>query len=335
MLDMKAEPEIPKRNNFLKRLLDTGTSTSAATPKEEKQKGVGTNQLFLVQIERNSLIYPKTEESNSSSSSIASKDVESSSITSSTSTESSKNTINDRLKKNTIILKSSLSQNTSPRPKRRKKKSRPEDEIPGLKLAIMADSEFSLGNIEAAFVFWEQALQLQRKKLGERHPIMAQTLSHRGMAFARTGHFFEATLDLEKAVHIKEDSMKEQSSDEEFIVDTADTLIQIAHLQQERGYYVEAMQGLSKALLLKEGVFGVRHESIARITCTMGNFYHRRRRYEEALEMYSKGLAMYKEVGIPKSHPRVRWVRRCLSDKNILATRSIWAPPENKKSRDI
>lgn len=270
----------------------------------------------VVLIERDSMgREKKTHSRSNSSSSVVS---ESSSTTTSSSAESSKQGAREPQE---MLF-----------PVHRRNKIRSNDEIPGLKLSIMAEFQFSLGNYRVAFDLWGQSLQVQREELGERHDVVGQTLSRRGMALAKTGNLYESILDLERAVHIKQEGLTRKTTDQSFI-DVADTFIQLGYVQQDLGFYVEAMHSLSMALSLKEGVFGKSHESTARIVCEMGNFYHRRRRYQHALESYKRGLALYKGAGVPTTHHCVVWVRRCMSDKNILA-RKAWTC-KRKHGEDI
>eukprot|EP00521_Asterionellopsis_glacialis_P009377 CAMPEP_0195285824 /NCGR_PEP_ID=MMETSP0707-20130614/3517_1 /TAXON_ID=33640 /ORGANISM="Asterionellopsis glacialis, Strain CCMP134" /LENGTH=357 /DNA_ID=CAMNT_0040345377 /DNA_START=182 /DNA_END=1255 /DNA_ORIENTATION=+ len=351
----------------MKRLVDMSFPPLLPTSKTQTQPNVvdvHNKPAVLLQIQDDTLVRRKSTEVHSDSSPFLSEkeeEKESSSVTASS--KSFQNSLQERPPNNhkiSILHPKSTSHPKDVKPRRpprrqqqrhKKKNSRPdeeEDRIPGLQLTMMADSEFSLGHIQSAFVFWDQALQIQRHQLGDRHPVVAQTLCRRGRAFAQRGYLFEATLDFEQAVHIQEDHLQDDDDDhyysitphdnhhhhdDRMVLDTADTILQMAHLQQERGYYVEAMQGLSKALLLKKGVLGTKyHESIASIVCTMGNFYHRRRKYEDALYMYHTGLALYKEMGIPPTHPCIQWVKRCLSDKNILAMKTIWSPEKTSKN---
>lgn len=171
----------------------------------------------------------------------------------------------------------------------------------------MAEAQASLCHWEKAFEFWKQALQLQKKKLGPRHPTVAATLARRGSASAHLGHWYPAALDLEQAAHIF------QSVNDDALA--SDTLIELATAQERMGHLDEAATNMETALALKVKLQD--QESAARLNCLIGNIRHQQRDYERALQSYRVGLECYEQAGVDKNHPHVVWATRRASDRSM------------------
>lgn len=187
------------------------------------------------------------------------------------------------------------------------RKRQQEPEQIGKGLLDMAEAQASLGHWEKAFELWDQALELQREKLGPRHVIVAATLARRGRASAHLEHWYPAALDIEKAAHIY------QSTGDDVLA--SDTLIELATAQERMGHLDEAVTNMEMALALKEKLQD--EEGVARLNCLIGNVRHQQRDYERALQSYRVGLECYEQAGVDKNHPHVVWATRRASDRSM------------------
>jgi tetratricopeptide (TPR) repeat protein len=201
-------------------------------------------------------------------------------------------------------------QNMSASPAKRKTTNRKQNEDPGQPgkgLMNMAEAQANLYNWEKAFDLWDQALQVQKEKLGQHHMTVASTRARRGRAFSQLGQWYPAALDLGKAAHIfqgKDDAL------------ASDTFMKLAIAQDRMGHFDEAIANMQKALELKEKIQD--QEGIARLHCLIGRLHHRRRDYTSAMESYRVGLECYERAGVAKDHPDVMWASRRASDRNMI-----------------
>lgn len=221
------------------------------------------------------------------------------------------------------------SNNKSKTKKRRSSspKQQHEPEQVGRGLYDMAEAQANLGHYEKAFQLWNEALKLQKEKLGPRHPAVACTLARRGSTSARLGHWYPAALDLETAAHIY------QSRGEDALA--SDALIQLAIAQERMGHLDEAVANMEAALAVKKELRD--EESVARLNCLIGNIRHQQRDYEQALQSFRIGLACYEQAGVDKSHPHVVWAARRASDRSIqghLFFQAITPPLSRRNSFD-
>lgn len=195
-------------------------------------------------------------------------------------------------------------------PTKRKTSNRKQNEVPGQpgkRLMDMAEAQANLCNWEKAFDLWDQALQVQKEKLGPHHMTVASTRARRGRAFSQLSQWYPAALDLGKAAHIfqgKDDTM------------ASDTYMKLAIAQDRMGHFDEAIASMQRALELKEKIQD--QEGIARLHCLIGNVHHQRRDYKSAMESYRVGLECYERAGVAKDHPDVMWASRRASDRNMI-----------------
>lgn len=190
----------------------------------------------------------------------------------------------------------------------------------GKGLMDRAEGQASLGQWEKAFALWDEALELQRDKLGSRNLSVALTLARRGRAHAQMGKWYPAVLDLEKAAHIF------QALNDHYAL-ASDTLIQLASAQERMGHLDEAVANMEKALVLKEKLKD--EVGVARLNCLIGDCRRQQRDYEQALQSYRVGLECYEQAGVDKNHPDVVWATRRASDRSMQG-HLFWRQSEQK-----
>lgn len=177
----------------------------------------------------------------------------------------------------------------------------------GKQLSEMAQGRAALGQMNKAFQLWNQALELQQKKLHSQHPLIADTLLRRGSAHAELEQWYAAVLDLERASHIYQANEHDELA--------SDTLILLAEAQERMGRFDEALTNLEMALALKQKLKD--EQAVARLFCLIGNAHHQQRNYQQARSSYRLGLERYEQAGVDKSHPHVVWATRRATDRSL------------------
>lgn len=198
-----------------------------------------------------------------------------------------------------------------------------EPEQTGKGLSDMAEAQANLGHYDKAYQLWNQALQLQKEKLGSRHPTVACTLTRRASASAHLGRWYPAALDLETAARIY------QSNGDDVLA--SDTLIELSMAQERMGHLEEAVANMETALALKEKLQD--QETVARLNILIGNIRHQQRDYKRALRSYKIGIERYERAGVGKSHPDVVWAARRASDRSIQG-HLFWNQASRRNSSD-
>lgn len=178
----------------------------------------------------------------------------------------------------------------------------------------MAEAQLVLGNIQAAFQLWNEALQAQLKRLGPRHAVVASTLYRRGKARLAMNRYDDALADLDMALQIRRMNQKQMREDE---LETANILVVLSAAQQAIRNYVEAESSVDEALSIRKRVLGSVSKEVAEAHCLKGTHLHQRRRYDEARHAYSSALAIYRALGFSESSSSIAWIRRFTSQRNI------------------
>jgi tetratricopeptide (TPR) repeat protein len=188
----------------------------------------------------------------------------------------------------------------------------------------MAEAQLRMKNRDKAFELWDEALQIQQKKYGPRHWIVAETLARRGMEHASQERWYEAALDLEKAVHIQKDRLNEiDQPPEDLLLIASKTLLNLGKAHFQMGRVDEALANMNEALAMRLKVHGKHHE-VARVHSIIGDVHRHRREYDEAHASYQHALDAYKRAGLPDRHPEIVWARKRASDRSMLGKR-FWA----------
>lgn len=174
------------------------------------------------------------------------------------------------------------------------------------------------GQYGQAIDLFTQALTVQKTDLdNENSPCIARTLVERGKSSAAMGQLYDAVLDLEKALLIE----RRVSDDESESLDVASSFLRVGQIQHKRGNFVEAVHCFQCALAIHQRVLGNYDVRVARIICILAVSHHQRRRYAEAIEYYTQGLAALKAMHMAKDSPEFIFLRRCVADKNLYFDR--------------
>lgn len=189
------------------------------------------------------------------------------------------------------------------------------EELVGRAFLEMADARASLGDWDAAAALWSKALALQLKQ-GSRTAAIAETLTRRGRHYySSMGQTYNAVLDLERAVHIKQELLVSApvTKKETLATDLVDSLLYLSEAQHEMQHFVGSIQSLKDALQ-----HCASESKVAEIHCQIATSYHRRRMYKEARHSYRLAMAALRRAGTRNDHPVYTRVKRCIADRNIL-----------------
>ena len=149
---------------------------------------------------------------------------------------------------------------------------------------------YSLGNYEKALEWYEKALAIREKVLGEEHPDTASTYNNMATTFEKQ-HKYEKALDLyEKALAIREKVLGEEHPD------TATIYNNMALTYDYRGSPEKALEWYEKALAIRKKVLGEEHPDTATTYNNIALAYTHKRDYGKAIEWYTKALSVFERV---------------------------------------
>ena len=180
---------------------------------------------------------------------------------------------------------------------------------------VEARYRFNLGSMlseqnrpKEALVELERALDIQRGRLGDDHPRVANTIEEIGLARWRLGDTDGAFARYEEAMAIREKTLGPDHPLNSW------TLNRIGITYKELDRYEEARRAYERAIDLSERAFGPNHLTAARAFNNLGNLTDDNDQYREAKDYYSRALAIYEQ-----SHgPEHTDVARALSNLGVV-----------------
>ena len=154
----------------------------------------------------------------------------------------------------------------------------------------------SEGRYRDAVSFYEAALVIRERLLGDRHPDTAESLNQLGMSYADLGQYEKALSANQRALDVWRDTLGESNPS------TAAAWNNLAGVYDDMGDYPKALEFYRKSLEVKEKVLGTDHPSTATTYNNLGLVYDDMGDYPKALELYQKALAI-KEKVLGTEHP--------------------------------
>ena len=146
------------------------------------------------------------------------------------------------------------------------------------------------GNYEEAQRYYQKAMLIFEKVLGEDHPDTAMTYNNLASLYKDQGNYEEALKLYWKALLIREKALGEDHPD------TAATFDNIAGLYEDQGNYEEALTFYWKALLIRKKVLGEEHPATVATYNNLAAVYKDQGNYEEALKFFQKTLVVYEKI---------------------------------------
>lgn len=152
-----------------------------------------------------------------------------------------------------------------------------------------------LGHFRQAIDYQRQALDLIKKRLGDRHPSYAISLSNLGLAQRELHEYRVAEKAQSRALQILEDTVGTQDPI------YATTLHNLAFLYEAMGRLQEAESACAKALNIKEILFGQKHPQYADSLQVLAKISQSRKQHSEAERLY-KQVARIRKDAVGSQH---------------------------------
>ncbi|MEH1858915.1 MAG: tetratricopeptide repeat protein [Nostoc sp.] len=154
------------------------------------------------------------------------------------------------------------------------------------------------GLYNQAFPWYKQCLEVTKKRLGEEHPFVAESLNNLALLYNSQGRYSEAEPLLIQALALRRKLLGEEHPD------VAVSLNNLAGLYRYQGRYSEAKPLYIQALGLWRKLLGEEHPSVARSLNNLAALYVSQGRYSEAEPLYIQALALRRKL-LGEEHPDV------------------------------
>lgn len=152
------------------------------------------------------------------------------------------------------------------------------------------------GRFEKSIETTTKALELRKKKFGEKNAVYAASLNNMAVLLKDMGKYSEATDSLEKAIQVNAETLGKQS------LAYAIMLNNKAMLQYALGQYQEAVKNLIPALDIAEKELGKSSFNLIRLKTNLAIIYKEMNKYTESEDILQKCIKT-KEKKLGTSHP--------------------------------
>ncbi|WP_228038959.1 tetratricopeptide repeat protein [Nostoc sp. LEGE 12450] len=154
------------------------------------------------------------------------------------------------------------------------------------------------GLYDQALPWYKQCLEVAKKRLGDKHPFVAESLNNIAGLYCGQGRYSEAEPLLIQALALRRKLLGEEHPD------VAQSLNNLAGLYRYQGRYSEAKPLYIQALALYRKLLGEEHPDVARSLNNLAAFYVSQGRYSEAEPLYIQALALRRKL-LGEEHPSV------------------------------
>ncbi|MEH1894249.1 MAG: tetratricopeptide repeat protein [Nostoc sp.] len=152
------------------------------------------------------------------------------------------------------------------------------------------------GLYEQTLPWYEQCIEVTKKRLGEEHPNFALTLNDLALLYKSQGRYNEAEFLYLQALALRRCHGGEENSD------VAESLNNLAVLYELQGRYSEAELLCLQGLELRQRLVGEEHPDVAESLNTLAGIYDSQKRYSEAESMYLRALELRRRL-LGEEHP--------------------------------
>jgi tetratricopeptide (TPR) repeat protein len=165
---------------------------------------------------------------------------------------------------------------------------------------FMGNATFYMGGglYDQAELWLEQSLEATKKRLGEEHLHVAESLNNLAEICRLQGKYKEAELRLKEVIEL--DKRFQRQEDPEF----AQSLNNLAMIYGYQELYAEAENLHRQALALKLCLLGYENLSVAKSLNNLAEIYRLQVRYTEAEALYRQALTLFQHLG-RQEHPAV------------------------------
>ncbi|ACC82962.1 tetratricopeptide repeat protein [Nostoc punctiforme] len=154
------------------------------------------------------------------------------------------------------------------------------------------------GLYSQALPWYEQCLEVTKKRLGEEHPDVATSLNNLAYLYYSQGRYSEAEPLCIQALALRRKLLGEEHPD------VATSLNNLAALYRSQGRYSEAEPLYIQALALRCKLLGEEHPDVALSLNNLAGLYYSQGRYSEAEPIYIQALALRRKL-LGEEHPDV------------------------------
>ncbi len=154
------------------------------------------------------------------------------------------------------------------------------------------------GRYEDAEPLYQEALSIQRERLGDRHPDVAFSLNNLAVLYIEQGRYGESEPLMQEALSIQRERFGDRHPD------VATSLTNLAVLYDVQGQYVESEPLYQEALSIQRERLGDRHPGVAISLNNLAGLYIEQGRYGESEPLYQEALSIQRER-FGDRHPHV------------------------------
>ncbi|WP_448266923.1 tetratricopeptide repeat protein [Nostoc sp. DSM 114159] len=165
---------------------------------------------------------------------------------------------------------------------------------------FMGNAQFceSLGLYDQAPPWYEQCLEVTKQRLGEEHPVVAQSLNNLAYLYHSQGKYSKAEPLYLQALELWRRLMGEEHPD------VARGLNNLAKLYESQGKYNKAQPLYLQALELRRHLLGEEHPDVALSLNNLACLYYSQGRYSEAEPLLLQTLELRRHL-LGEEHPDV------------------------------
>ncbi|MDZ8033177.1 tetratricopeptide repeat protein [Nostoc sp. DedSLP04] len=166
--------------------------------------------------------------------------------------------------------------------------------------AFTSNAKFYSGQglYNQALPWYEQCLEVTKKRLGEEHPDVAQSLNNLAFLYNSQGRYSQAEPLLIRALALRRKLLGEEHPD------VAQSLNNLAFLYNSQGRYSQAEPLLIRALALRRKLLGEEHPDVAQSLNNLAFLYNSQGRYSQAEPLLIRALALRRKL-LGEEHPDV------------------------------
>ncbi|MBN3884014.1 MAG: tetratricopeptide repeat protein [Nostoc sp.] len=169
-----------------------------------------------------------------------------------------------------------------------------------LTLPFIGNARFYQGQglYNQALPWYNQCLEVTKKRLGEEHPFVAESLNNLALLYESQGRYSEA-----EPLYIQDLVLTRKLLGEEHL-GVATSLNNLAVLYNSQGRYSEAEPLYIQALALTRKLLGEEHLDVAQSLNNLAVLYDYQSRYSEAEPLHIQALALRRKL-LGEEHPHV------------------------------
>ncbi|WP_430013370.1 tetratricopeptide repeat protein [Microcystis ichthyoblabe FBCC-A1114] len=156
------------------------------------------------------------------------------------------------------------------------------------------------GFYDLAEPWYEQCLEVNRRRLGEEHPDVASSLNNLALLYQSQGKYEQTELLLLQALELCKRLLGENHPN------VAYCLNNLAGLYESQGKYEEAEPLYLQALELFQRLLGENHPNVAYSLNNLAGLYESQGKYEEAEPLYLQALELFQRL-LGENHPNVAY----------------------------